>query len=86
MPLLVFGIVLGVVGAIMKYAVTATATGFDVPTAGTILLFVGIGTAVVGLGLTVVGPRSRTTVTESIKETPTGQVRTERRSDSGTDI
>lgn len=34
-------IVIGAAGAIMRYAVTATAQGFDVHTAGVILMFVG---------------------------------------------
>jgi hypothetical protein len=35
-------IVLIAVGAIMKWAVTATVKGFDIQTAGTVLLVVGI--------------------------------------------
>ena len=85
MGLLVFGIVLGVVGAIMRFAVDVTTTGFDIHAAGVIMLFVGAATAVVGLALLVAGSRTRSMMTESIQETPTGQVRTQRRSDSGSD-
>ena len=85
MGLLVFGIVLGVVGAIMRFAVTVTTTGFNIHVAGVILLFVGVATAVVGMALLFIGTRSRSTTTESIQETPTGQVRTERRFDSGSE-
>jgi hypothetical protein len=42
-------IVLIAVGAIMKWAVTATVKGFDIQTAGTVLLVVGI----VGLLLSI---------------------------------
>jgi hypothetical protein len=57
---LVLGIVLGVVGAIMYWAVTARAEGFDINTAGFILLWVGIVTAATGLLLTLMGSRSTT--------------------------
>ena len=86
MGILVFGIVLAIVGAIMTFAVKATAEGFDIHQAGIILLLVGVGVAVVGLILLVVGSRSRSTITESIRETPGGQVRIEERSDSGSDL
>ena len=82
MGLLVFGIVLGVVGAIMRFAVEVKTTGFNIHGAGVIMLFVGVAVAVVALVLLVVGSRSRTTLTESIQQTPTGQVRTQERSDS----
>jgi H+/Cl- antiporter ClcA len=58
--ILVLGIVLGVVGAIMYWAVTAKADGFDINAAGLILFWVGIVTAVIGLVLTFVGSRSTT--------------------------
>lgn len=41
MGLLVFGIVLGVVGAILRYAVEVTPDGFDIHAAGVIMLVVG---------------------------------------------
>ena len=58
--ILVFGIVLGVVGAIMAWAVTAKADGFDINSAGMILFWVGVATAVIGLVLTFMGNRSTT--------------------------
>jgi FtsH-binding integral membrane protein len=58
--ILVFGIVLGVVGAIMAWAVTAKADGFDINSAGMILFWVGVATAVIGLVLTFMGNRSST--------------------------
>ena len=58
--ILVLGIVLGVVGAILYWAVTASADGFDINAAGLILFWVGVVTAVIGLVLTFMGSRSTT--------------------------
>ncbi|MET0799624.1 MAG: hypothetical protein ABWZ53_00430 [Actinomycetota bacterium] len=58
--ILVLGIVLGVVGAIMYWAITAKTDGFDINTAGLILFWVGVVTAVIGLVLTFMGSRSTT--------------------------
>jgi hypothetical protein len=41
---------------------------------------------VVGMVLLVVGSRSRSVTQESIQSTPTGQVRTEERTDTGLDL
>jgi hypothetical protein len=57
---LVLGIVLGVVGAIMYWAVKVRADGFDINTAGLILFWVGVVVAIIGLVLTFVGSRSTT--------------------------
>ena len=84
--LLVFGMVLGIVGAIMRFAVKVHTTGFNIHMAGVILLVVGIAAAIVGLVLVFVGSSSRSTMKESVQQTPTGQVRTEERSDSGSDL
>ena len=81
--LLVFGLVLGVVGAIMRFALKVHTSGFNFHTAGIILLIVGVGCAVVGLVLLLMAGRSRSVTQESIQATPSGQVRTEERSDSG---
>ena len=86
MGLFVFGIVLGVVGAIMRFAVKVTTPGFSIHTAGMILLLVGIAAAVVGLVLLSVGGRSHSTMTENLQQTPTGQVRTQERLDSGSEL
>jgi len=79
MGLLVFGIVLSVVGAIMRFAVEVTTEGFNIHTAGVIMLVVGILASVVALVLLGLNRTSRSTMTERILETPTGQVRTEQR-------
>ena len=78
---LVFGIVLVVVGAIMKFAVTAHVSGFNINTAGVILLWVGIGIFVVSLLIIVLGGRSRSTTRTDVRQTPSGQERTEQQDD-----
>jgi hypothetical protein len=82
MGLLVFGIVLGVIGAIMRFAVKVHTTGFNINTGGLILLIVGIGCAVIGLALLLMGGHSRTVTQESVQATPSGRVVTDERSQS----
>ena len=82
--LMVFGILLVVVGAIMKYAVSATTSGFNINKAGLILLLVGIGVFFVSLFIVGMGSRSRSRMRTEVRETPTGQERTEQRDDLNT--
>jgi len=82
MGLLVFGIVLGVIGAIMRFAVKVHTTGFNVHMAGVIFLIVGIGCAVIGLVLLIMSGRSRSITQESIQQTPGGRVVTEDHKDT----
>jgi Na+-transporting methylmalonyl-CoA/oxaloacetate decarboxylase gamma subunit len=82
--LLGLGIVLVVVGAIMRYAITAKATGFDVHQAGIILLLVGIGVCVLSLFIFAFAGKSRSTTRTDVRETPSGQERTEQRDDWST--
>lgn len=82
--LMAFGIVLVVVGAIMKFAVTATTSGFNINKAGLILLLVGIGVFVVSLPIIAMGGRSSSTTRSEIRETPSGQERIEQRDDKST--
>jgi NhaP-type Na+/H+ or K+/H+ antiporter len=70
-----FGITLLVIGAILRYAVTAQTTGFDIQTAGLIAIWVGVGGFVVGLLLFVLGGRSRSTTRDRMMETPNGRER-----------
>ena len=79
-----FGIVLVVVGAIMRFAVTAKTSGFNIHKAGVILLLVGIGVFVLSLGVLALGGRSRSTVQTDVRETPSGHERTEQRDDFST--
>jgi H+/Cl- antiporter ClcA len=79
--LLALGIVLVVIGAIMRYAVTAKASGFNIHQAGVILLLVGIAVVVLSVVVLALGGRSRSTTQTDVRETPGGQERTEQRSD-----
>jgi hypothetical protein len=82
--LMVLGVVLVVVGGIMRYAVSATTSGFDIHQAGVILLLVGIGVVVVSLLIIALGGRTSSTTRTDVRETPTGQERTEKRDDWST--
>jgi uncharacterized membrane protein YidH (DUF202 family) len=79
--LMTFGIVLVVVGAVMRFAVSAHTHGFNIHTAGVILLLVGIGIFVLSLLLIALGGRSRSTTRTDVRETPSGQERTEQQDD-----
>ena len=81
--LVTFGIVLGVVGAIMRYAVHVSTQGFNVHMAGVILLIVGIVALLVGTLLVLLANRSRSysSTEEHLQQTPSGQIRTEDRVD-----
>lgn len=70
-----FGIIIGAVGAILKYAVTTTATGFSITEIGLILLIVGIVTVVIGIISLIMSGHHHTTVTESVETSPTGTSR-----------
>ena len=59
LALLVFAIGVAVLGAIMRFAVEVTTTGFDSHQAGIIMLVVGIALALVALALLFVVSRSR---------------------------
>jgi uncharacterized membrane protein YidH (DUF202 family) len=61
LALLVFGIAVGVLGAIMRFAVETSTTGFDSQQAGIILLIAGIVLALVALIWLVVVSRKRST-------------------------
>lgn len=81
--LLGFGIVLMIVGALMRFAVTATTEGFSINTAGVILLFAGLAAFIIGLTVMLMGSQRRSMSQSSVQQTPTGEVRTEERTDSG---
>ena len=81
--LTVFGIVLVTVGAVLRFAVSAHASGFNIHTAGIILLLVGIGIVVLSLIILALGGRSRSTTRTDVRETSSGQQRTEQRDDWG---
>jgi uncharacterized membrane protein len=82
--LIVFGVVMGVVGAIMAFAVTVHTKGFNINTAGTILLVVGIVVLLIGVAILVTGSRRSSSTVENVQNTPTGQERVEEKRDWGT--
>lgn len=82
--LIAFGVVLGVVGAVMAFAVTVRTRGFNINTAGWILLIVGIVVLVIGIAILVTGSRRSSTTVQNVQNTPTGQERVEERRDWGT--
>jgi hypothetical protein len=73
--ILAFGLVLGVVGAILRYAVTVNTSGFNINTAGVILLVVGVIAFLVGLLVVAMGGRSSSTLRDRTIETPQGHER-----------
>ena len=81
--LLGFGIVLMLVGALMRYAVTVHTDGFSIHTAGIILVFGGVAVFIIGLTVMLFGSQRRSTSQSSIERTPSGEVRTDERIDSG---
>jgi protein-S-isoprenylcysteine O-methyltransferase Ste14 len=82
--LIVFGVILGVVGATMAFAITVHTHGFNINTAGWILLVVGVVVLVIGIAIFVTGSRRGSTTVENVQSTPTGQERVEERQDWGT--
>jgi protein-S-isoprenylcysteine O-methyltransferase Ste14 len=71
--LIVFGVILGVVGAIMAFAITVHTHGFNINTAGWILLVVGVVVLVIGIAIFVTGSRRGSTTVENVHSTPTAQ-------------
>ena len=84
MGLMAFGLVLVVVGAIMRFAISAHTSGFNIHKAGIILLFVGIGVFVISLLMLVFSGKSSSSTRTEVRETPSGQERTEQRDDWST--
>jgi hypothetical protein len=84
-PSWVSGIVLGIGGAIMRFALKVRTTGFNIHEAGVILLVVGSQPPWEVWSWLLLGNRSRSTMKEIVQETPTGEVRTQERFDSGSD-
>lgn len=75
---------MGVVGAILDFAVTVTSSlGFDVNTAGLIFVITGIVLFALGVVVVVAGCWRRTTVREDLFTTPQGQFRREQSDDVG---
>ena len=81
--LIAFGVVLGVIGAIMALAITVHTHGFNINTAGWILLVVGIVVLLIGIVIAAAGSRRSSTTVENVQNTPTGQELVEERKDWG---
>lgn len=81
--LLGLSVVLIVIGAIMRFAVTVTTSGFNVHKVGDILFVVGIILAIVSIALIVLSSRRRVTTRTDIRGTPDGEQRVHERQDWG---
>lgn len=75
-----------VIGAILRFAVTVTTSGFNIHKVGDILLVVGIILAILCIVLLVMSSRRRSTSRTDIRATPTGEQRVHERQDWGGDI
>jgi hypothetical protein len=64
-----------VIGATLKFAVSASASGFSVPTVGLILLLVGIALFIAGLVALLAGNNRRSITREGVQNVPGGQER-----------
>jgi hypothetical protein len=78
-----FGIVLVVVGAILRFATTVTTSGFNIQKIGDILLIAGIVLVIISLAIIAMGSRTRTTTRTDVHSTPDGQQRVQQRDDWG---
>ena len=78
-----FGVVLVVIGAILRFAVTVHTSGFNIHKIGDILLLVGIVLVIISLAIIALGSRTRTTTRTDVRATPDGQQRVEQRDDWG---
>lgn len=78
-----FGVVLVVVGAILRFAVSVTTSGFNIHKIGDILLIVGILLVLISLAVIAMGQRSRVTTRTDVRSTPEGQQRVQQRDDWG---
>ncbi|HEX4656989.1 MAG TPA: DUF6458 family protein [Streptosporangiaceae bacterium] len=78
-----FGVVLVVVGAILRFAVTVHTSGFNIHKVGDIFLLVGILLVILSIVIIAMASRSRSTIRTDVRATPSGQQRTEQRDDWG---
>jgi uncharacterized membrane protein YidH (DUF202 family) len=78
-----FGVVLVVIGAILRFAITVHTSGFNIHKIGDILLLVGIVLVIISLAIIALGSRTRTTTRTDVRATPDGQQRVEQRDDWG---
>jgi len=82
--LTVFGIVLVVVGAILRFATSVQTSGFNIHKIGDIFFVVGIVLVILSVVFIAMGNRSRTTTRTNVRAAPYGgQERVEEREDWG---
>jgi hypothetical protein len=74
--LMAFGLVLIVLGAILKFAVTVTTSGFNINTVGVIMLIVGVVAFIAGLAVIFTAGSRRSYIQEDVRQVPGGQQRT----------
>ena len=78
-----FGMVLVVVGAILRFATSVQTSGFNIHKVGDIFLLVGILMVILSLVIIAMGSRRRVVTRTDVRATPTGQQRTDQRDDWG---
>jgi membrane-bound ClpP family serine protease len=78
-----FGMVLVVVGAILRFATSVQTSGFNIDKVGDIFLLVGILMVILSRVIIALGSRRRVVTHTEVLATPTGQQRTDQRDDWG---
>jgi hypothetical protein len=78
-----FGMVLVVVGAIMRFAISVHTSGFNIHKIGDIFLLVGILVVILSLVIIAMSSRRRVVTRTDVRATPTGEQRTDQRDDWG---
>jgi uncharacterized membrane protein YidH (DUF202 family) len=76
-----FGLVLVVVGAVLRFAMTASTDGFDTEAVGMIAIIAGVVAALIGLLLFFMGSKHTSTMRENVVQTPGGSERIQERDD-----
>jgi len=76
-----FGLVLIVVGAVLRFAMTASTDGFDTEAVGMIAIIAGVVAALIGFLLVVMGSKRTSTLRENVVQTPGGTERIQERDD-----
>jgi hypothetical protein len=76
-----FGLVLIVVGAVLRFAMTASADALDFQAVGMIALVAGVIAALIGLLLFFTGSKRSSTLRENVVQTPGGTERIQERDD-----
>jgi uncharacterized membrane protein len=79
-----FGIVLVVVGAILRFAIAVHTSGFNIHKVGDILLLAGIALVILSVVIIAMGNRTRSTTQAEARQTPGGQQRSQQRDQWGT--